>query len=659
MKLKTTLILIMAVCVVGAGLWLSEHGERAERKALQLGSPLLVWHPDGVVALSIQAGDLRVGLTKQDDQWYLQAPVRARADGGQVERILSVLETLTREEIITPAQRTQRGVGLADYGLAAPWARWTIDDGAQQRELLVGQKAPLGGLLYVKFARSGDVIGTGEALRGLVPASVDVLRDAHVMGGTPERVSRVELHRAGRGFVRLAREDGVWLLRQPVAGRADEGLVRHLLDQLFAMEAVRFVSDGEGAEEGVQAKATAKAGGGGSDPGYSGPATGGDPRLEPYGLAVDEAAARIQVWLDGDLVAYELVVGKSTDTGAETDDGTVYAMRRDVDSIYTIQPTQLEWLVVSEDDLRERDVFGLAPDAVNSIRLRQWDRKLEMAREVTGWNLVDPVRWRADQQAVADLVQGLTQWRTLAFVDGEETNSALAALADPLCVVRLDTGVPTGVLAVGAPGAAPGIATISIAAAEAAAPNWTGDGDALSVGVATDGVDAVYARFASSPEIRRLPVSALQVLGIDPLDPLVFRDRTMLAVPMESVQRLVLEKAGTTQTVVRAGDTWRALGVSNAVAQDVVSDALFFVSNLRALRAEVLNPTNLTVYGLEPGTVVLTLGLSGEAGIQKSIVLGAPVRTDSCYAMVKGHDVVFTLSSVVAELLGRDLWPTP
>ncbi|MCE9615129.1 MAG: DUF4340 domain-containing protein [Lentisphaerae bacterium] len=628
---KTTVELLAVVCLVGAGLWLAEREGRESVAEVQTGKRLAPWDAAAVVGLKVDTPGVNVELVKQDDQWFLESPVRARADAGQIDRLLGGLEALSREEVVTPEQRAQRGLELADYGLKEPAARWLVNDGLQRYELQVGAAAPLGKLVYVKFADAPDVVATSLDLRGLAPTSVDALRDARIVSGAPERVSRVELHRAGQGFVRLVRQDGRWLLSQPVSGRADARLVQHLLDQLFALRAASFVWD-----SGL--------------PGLTnGPGTGiaalpaspeADARDERYGLAVDEAAARIQVWLDNDLAGYELLVGKPS----EAADGTVYARRRNIDSVYTIQPTQLEWLAVSVDELRERDVYNLAPGAVTSIRLRRGEQKVELARDEAGfWNLTDPVQWKADQQAVEDMLQRVTKWRALDFAEGAVTN-VVADGARAFCVLRLST-------ASNAPGRA--------AAMLSAAPerDWSGDGDPLWIGVVTNPSPSVYARFESEPIVRRLAPTALQAFGEDPLDPLAYRDRTMLAVPPGEIQRIVLDFPGVaTQTLVRAGSSaWLATGSSNAVASEVVEDVLFFASNLRALRVEALNPVSLVPYGLDGGGTVLTLGLQGETGIQKSIVFGGPARSDGVYAMVKGQDIVYALSVAVTDMLTRSL----
>ena len=53
--------------------------------------------------------------------------------------------------------------------------------------------------------------------------------------------------------------------------------------------------------------------------------------------------------------------------------------------------------------------------------------------------------------------------------------------------------------------------------------------------------------------------------------------------------------------------------------------------------------------------LTLTLGLTGERGIQKSIAMGFRAETDGIFAMVQGQDVVFVLDRKLVEMLTRDL----
>ena len=64
------------------------------------------------------------------------------------------------------------------------------------------------------------------------------------------------------------------------------------------------------------------------------------------------------------------------------------------------------------------------------------------------------------------------------------------------------------------------------------------------VTMVTNPVPAAYARFESDPVVRRLAPTSLMALGSNPVDPLAYRDRTMLAVPPDEIQRIALDVPG-------------------------------------------------------------------------------------------------------------------
>jgi hypothetical protein len=172
---------------------------------------------------------------------------------------------------------------------------------------------------------------------------------------------------------------------------------------------------------------------------------------------------------------------------------------------------------------------------------------------------------------------------------------------------------------------------------------------------------AVYAKLDDDPTVCTLRAGPVRALVKRLTDPLVYRDRTVLAVPVTSVKRISLTRADGKQEIAlgEAGDWMPSVPATNTVNRKVVEDILFHAANMRALRIESHNPDSLAAYGLERPAFVLTLGLAGEQGIQKSLMLGFRAKTDGIYAMVQGQDVVFVLSNELVDELMRDISSPP
>jgi hypothetical protein len=63
----------------------------------------------------------------------------------------------------------------------------------------------------------------------------------------------------------------------------------------------------------------------------------------------------------------------------------------------------------------------------------------------------------------------------------------------------------------------------------------------------------------------------------------------------------------------------------------------------------------MEAFGLNQPFATITLGLTGEAGIQKTILLGRKTDNAGVSAMVKGQDVRFTVPLEMVTLFTRNL----
>ena len=167
----------------------------------------------------------------------------------------------------------------------------------------------------------------------------------------------------------------------------------------------------------------------------------------------------------------------------------------------------------------------------------------------------------------------------------------------------------------------------------------------------------MYARLEGGPSVFTIAAKSIEALHVFPIDALAFFDRTILAVPAETVQRISLSRPGVEQSVSRAaGGPWSPAARSQRILDTQrIDDFLSTLANLRALRIEKRNPENLASYGLDAPAATITIGLSGREGIQKSVLIGFRAGTEGVYAMVRGQNVVFVMAMDVAERLSQDL----
>jgi hypothetical protein len=164
-------------------------------------------------------------------------------------------------------------------------------------------------------------------------------------------------------------------------------------------------------------------------------------------------------------------------------------------------------------------------------------------------------------------------------------------------------------------------------------------------------------KFDNEKPVYELSADAMKGLETNPADPLLCRDRTVLAIEPAAINRLTLVKNGVAQTVLKdpSGSWTPAVPDTNRVDESAMVTTLLSLANLRALRIECNSPKSMAAYGLDHSTAALTVGLSGNDSVQKTILIGFLAGTDGMFAMVQGQDVVFVLDRSTAANLMTDL----
>src|SRR6478735_4517648 len=120
MKTRTTLILLMLV--VGLGLWIKffESKQPNTAEARREAGNVVNFDRERLEGITIQNGDDRIELRRQDGKWRLTAPVKDQADGAVVDNLISDIETWRRDAAI-PAKDVAADKGrLNEYGLVQP-----------------------------------------------------------------------------------------------------------------------------------------------------------------------------------------------------------------------------------------------------------------------------------------------------------------------------------------------------------------------------------------------------------------------------------------------------------------------------------------------------------------------------------------------------------
>ncbi|MFH1970563.1 MAG: DUF4340 domain-containing protein [Verrucomicrobiota bacterium] len=606
---RTTFFLLILSVLLGAFIAVVEWGGKDEGEQDRPNLRLLDIEPENVIYWSFSRDTLFVACANEQGQWIIHKPVEARADSIKLNHMLAVMAKLPRGEIVTAAQRASRSLSLDDYGLGKPLARMVLGDAEHRYTLAVGGLSPMKDAVYVQVDNSDAVIATSTNLLDIIPRAAADLRDPRLLAGAPAYVKGLAIKRLGGPLVEIIREGTEWIIHKPITARADWFKVSSLLEQLFDLQIQQFVAERIA-----------------------------DPAI--YGLSDDEAILQLNIWKDEEKNGLKLCFGNRTNEKGDL----IYTAYRGTGSVFTVYKDQVDALKVGVSDLRDSRLYFMAAPAIAWIRVEEGEKVLQLQKAASGgWQVTEPAQWKADTRIVEDLINRLNALRIEGFLSS--TNLLNLGLEPPARVIRMADAVPVLDATT---------QSVAGATAPAQAAGILPTGRTLAMSRPLPGKEYIYAKFEDEDQIYQLSVAAAVTLA---LDPVAYRDSVVLALAPSAVTKIMLRKKDVAQAVTREGTgPWVPVAPCvGPVNLAVITTLLEKMAALRAVRFERSGRNDLGIYGLKDPRGSLTFILSGQEGIQKTLVLGETSEDLGVYAIVQGQEVVFILPKALANQLLQDI----
>ena len=178
------------------------------------------------------SGQDEIRLVREKDAWRMTAPVPVGADATEADAIVSTLESLERDAIVT-ASPSDPG----EYGLAAPKAtvRVRLAGTPEPLGLMIGDKTPDGGSLFARTAASPAVFTIPSYVEGSLARKPFDLRDRSVLHVKRDDVVSLDV-KGPEGAYSLGKDDnGEWWITKPLRTRAGRWSVDALVGALEGM----------------------------------------------------------------------------------------------------------------------------------------------------------------------------------------------------------------------------------------------------------------------------------------------------------------------------------------------------------------------------------------------------------------------------------------
>ena len=358
--------------------------------------------------------------------------------------------------------------------------------------------------------------------------------------------------------IEIRRRENKWRLETPIKDQADGALVENLLSDLETWQ-----------KEGtIPAKEIAA----------------DKSKLTEYGLN----NPKLRLKLLGQARPPEILFGK--DAALE---GRMYVRFQNSKETFLAGQSIKKDIDKKPKEFRDRKLTDLTNAQVRRITLRTPAGEMELEKKGDYWDIVKPLRARADDGKVGDLTSQITAARIQQFVADDHGDLRPYGLAEPRGSITLfdqaekkDQKVELG-------------ESIKVFGRE-------DKGQTLQIGsVPEKEKDQVYVRFAPRASVYTLPIKTQEILNTKPAD---LRDNHLVRLDTNILDRITIDAPSKSKTVLARKDgNWTIASRNNAPADSgAVRHLIDMLQNERVTRFVEDVASNLAKYGLDKPQMQLT-----------------------------------------------------
>ena len=414
--------------------------------------------------------------------------------------------------------------------------------------------------------------------------------------------------------IEIRRRESKWRLETPIKDQADGALVDNLLSDLETWE-----KEGTIPAKDIEADKS---------------------KLTEYGLN----NPKLKLKLVGRDKPPEIWFGK--DAALE---GRMYVRLQNSKETFLAKQSIRKDIDKKPEEFRDRKLTDLTTAQVRRITLKMPAGEMEMEKKGDHWDILKPLRARADDQKVGDLIAQITTARIQQFVTHDRGDLRPYGLAEPRGSITLfdqaekkDQKVEIG-------------ESIKVFGRE-------DKGQTLQIGsVPEKEKDQIYVRFAPRGSVYTLPKKTEELLNTKPAD---LRDNHLVRIDTNILDRITIDVPGKGKTVLaRKDENWIIATRNNTPADSgAVRRLIDALQNERVTRFVEDVASNLPKYGLDKPQTQLTFSsfasentAETKAGEQPfaGIAFGKP-EGDNVYARLTDEPFVVAVRRGLLDQISPD-----
>lgn len=340
------------------------------------------------------------------------------------------------------------------------------------------------------------------------------------------------------------------------------------------------------------------------------PAQPPDPKM--YGL--DPPSARLAVTTqDGKNIA--LLFGEPTAVGSSR-----YLKRIDRPDIFVVASSLYEQLDQPTETFRDPLLVRFNSWETTELTVNAPEHRFVLTRSGNDWTLTQPFADRADRTEVGVLLDRASGLRIQRFINDAPGEGSFSpwGLDQPTMELALVQPEPTGRIAL------------------------------LFGSAVSDDQTLVYAKRSDEPSIYAVSAEDVAALRADPHG---LRAKACFEFFTNQVTKVAGQRGDTTWVAERKDGTWQEPASGKPLDPQRVEDFLKTLADLRLGGFVEDAPADLTRFGLEPPSGVITVWTAGRAEPQRLSIGGVLPDSTNRYGRIEGRSAVVRLPEAATQLL--------
>jgi hypothetical protein len=542
MKLKNTLVLLVVAGAIYAFIHFFESKQPTSREAVERAGRVVQFDRDKITRISIRTNDSKIDLEKRGDAWFLEKPVKDRADSLAISQLFTTAEALKSEGAIPPEKSAGDKDPLKDFGLVNPETRLIFSGGSKPIEILFGKDAAVEGKLYVRLEDSKTAHVIGNDLKTQITKKPDDFRDHKLTDILSTQVGKV-LFKTAAGEIEVEKKDQHWSLAKPFKARGNDQKIGDLIAQAANARVESFVADSS--------------------------------NLPSFGL--QEPRGSVALTTEGSKDPVVLQFGAPL----EKDTDKIYVKLSTRDSVLVV-PKALDGLLETKpNDVRDRNLLRVESDIVDRITIESAGKeKIILARKAESWvRKVDGKDQPINAAAARKLLSELQGAQVTGFVTDVATELPKYGLDQPAVKV-----------------------TFSSYASENTSETKAGEKPIVTALFGKTDGDLLYAKLDEEPFVVSVPKALLDYLLTDPAQ---WQDLAIYSNKAEDISFLEIAREGQpTITLERDKEKNWALAKGDGKVNQINAQSL--INTLASLRAVRWAGATTPDHGLAPAKITVS-----------------------------------------------------